>query len=213
MTSRPAPGQAAAIAGSRRRKSAWPAPRAPGWLRAAVAAVAAGAVLAGLAHRPTTGQRGADLHAVTRTLTTGIESCAGGLRDSLTALHAIQAGTSHDVATAISIARDGATNCSPASNGQLDDLAQYQVPESLARFSLPVTVDNLVTWAFPWAQRVQTDIVAVLSAQGKPARDVASAALQADRRQLDARRAEVDGALTRTARSLGSADSPPSLPL
>ena len=136
----------------------------------------------------------------------------GGLRDSLTALHAIQAGTSHDVATAISIARDGATNCSPANNEQLDDLAQYQVPESLARFSLPATVDNLVTWAFPWAQRVQNDIVAVLSARGAPARDAASAALQADRRQLDARRAEVDNALLRAARSLGSADGPPSLP-
>ena len=76
MTTRPAPGRASA--GTPGRKSAWPTPRAPGWLLAAVAAVVAGAVLVGLAHRPTTGQRAADLHGVIRTLTTGIESCAGG---------------------------------------------------------------------------------------------------------------------------------------
>ncbi len=210
MTTRPAPGRASPSAPS--TKSAWPTSRAPGWLIAAIAAVLAGAVLVALAHRPTTGQRAADLHGVIQTLTTGIESCAGGVRDSLTALTAVQAGTSHDVATAISIARDGATNCSPANNVQLDDLAQYQVPESLARFGLPVAVDNLVTWAFPWAQRVQNDIAAVLSARGASARDTASAALRADRRQLDARRAEVDSVLLRAARSLGSADGPPSLP-
>ncbi len=212
MTTRPAPGGANTGTSGNRTSSGWPTPRAPGWLIAAVAAVAAGAVLVGLAHRPTTGQRAADLHGVIQALTTGIESCAGGLRDSLTALSAIQAGTSHDVATAMSIARGGATNCSPANNQQLDDLVQYQVPESLARFGLPAAVDNLVTWAFPWAQRVQSDIAAVLSARDAPARDAAAAALAADRRQLDAKRAEVDGVLRRAARSLGSADAPPSLP-
>ena len=206
MTTRRAP------AGGNVTKSGWPVPRTPGWLLAAVAAVAAVAVLVGLHHRPTSGQQAADLHGLMQTLNTDIESCAGGLRDSLTALRAIQAGTSHDVATAISIARDGATNCSPANNEQLDDLAQYQVPESLARFHLPATVDNLLTWAFPWAQRVQTDVAAVLSAQGQRVGDTASAALRADQRELDARRAEVDSALSRAARSLGSADITPNLP-
>ncbi len=207
LTTRRAPSRASNVT-----KSAWPVPRTPGWLLAAVAAVAAGAVLVGLDHRPTSGQRAADLHGLIQTLNTDIESCAGGLRDSLTALRAIHAGTSQDVATAISIARDGATNCSPANNEQLDDLAQYQVPESLARFHLPATVDNLLTWAFPWAQRVQTDIAAVLSAPGQRVRDTASTALQADQRELDARRAEVDSALSGATRSLGSADIPPSLP-
>jgi hypothetical protein len=207
MTSRLAPGRARTTT-----NSGWPVRRAPGWLLAAFAGFLTVAVLVGLAHRPTTGQRAADLHGLIQALNTDIESCAGGLRDSLTALHAIQTGASRDVATAISIARGGAANCSPANNQQLDDLAEYQVPESLARFSLPATVDNLVTWAFPWAQRVQSDIVAVLSAHGAAARDTASTALQADRRQLDAWRAEIDGALQRAARSLGSPDSPPSLP-
>ncbi len=207
MTTRPAPARAAAA-----RKNNWPAARSPGWLVAAVAAVAAGAVLVGLAHRPTTGQRAADLHGLIQTLNTDIESCAGGLRDSSSAFQAIQAGTSRDVPTAISIARDGAANCSPANNEQLDDLAQYQVPESLARYRLAATVGNLLTWAFPWAQRVQTDIAAVLSAPGQQARKTASAALLADRRELDARQAEVDGALSQAARSLRSADMPLSLP-
>ncbi|HUK71730.1 MAG TPA: hypothetical protein VLW50_23685 [Streptosporangiaceae bacterium] len=207
MTIQPAPVRAATTP-----KPSWPTPRAPRWLIAAVAAVAAGTVLGGLAHRPTNGQRGADLDGVIQTLNSDIESCAGGLRDSLSALQAIQSGTSRDVPTAISIARDGATNCSPANNEQLDDLVQYQVPESLARFRLPATVDNLLTWAFPWAQRVQSDIAAVLSAPGRQARETASAALFADRRQLDAQRGEVDGALSAAARSLGSTDLSLSLP-
>jgi hypothetical protein len=207
MTTRPAPARTAAAG-----NSSWPTPRAPRWLIAAVATVAAGAVLVALAHRPTTSQRAADLLGVRQTLNTDIESCAGGLRDSLTALQAIRAGTSRDLATAISIARDGATNCSPANNVQLDDLAQYQVPESLARFHLPAMVDDLLTWAFPWAQRVQADIAAVLSGSARQARATASTALFADRRELDARRAEVNGALARAERALGSAPAPLSLP-
>ncbi len=171
----------------------WPVRRAPGWLIAAVAAFIATAVLVGLAHRPSNRERAVDLHGLIKTLNTGIESCAGGLRDSLTALSAIETGTNRDAATAISIARGGAVNCSPANNQQLADLAQYQVPESLARFALPATVNDLITWAFPWAQRVQRDIAGVLSAP-------------------DSLRAQVYRDLSSVARSLGSNESPPDLP-
>jgi hypothetical protein len=197
-------------------KTGWPVRRAPRWLFAALAAAAAVAVLVGLAHHPNNSQRAADLHGVIQALNAGIESCAGGLRDALTAMHAIQSGASHDQATAISIASLGAANCSPANNQPLSDMTGYQVPESLASFHLDATVNELVTWAFPWAQRVQEDIVNVLSAgrsaSAAPARAKATAALQADLRQLDSHRAKVDGALTGAARSIGSADSPPSLP-
>jgi hypothetical protein len=190
----------------------WPVRRSPAWLVAALAAVLAAAVLVGLAHHPTTGQRAADLRGMIRTLDFDIRSCAGGLRDSLTALHAIQSGASGDRATAISIARDGAANCSPANNQQLADLIQYQVPESLTRFNLKPTVNELVTWAFPWAQRAQQDIADVLGAGQAAARERALAALGSDLRTLDSHKAAVDNALNGAARSLGSADTPPVLP-
>jgi hypothetical protein len=190
----------------------WPARRPPGWLIAALAALLAGAVLVGLAHRPTTGQRAADLRAVIHALNTGIESCAGGVRDSLTALRAIRTGVSSDTATAISIAREGATNCSPANNQQLADLIQYQVPESLALFNLDDTVNDLVTWAFPRAQAVQNAVVSVLSAHGAQARDRAQQALRTALAQLDAQRAVVNGSLGNAMRTLGLAGPPPSLP-
>ena len=205
MTARLAPSRSTRVTG-------WPVRRAPAWLFAALAATLAAAVLVGLAHRPTSSQRAADLHGVIQALNTGIESCAGGLRDALTAMHAIESGASHDRATAISIARGGAANCSPANNQQLADLTEYQVPESLARFKLDATVNELVTWAFPWAQQAQQDIVNVLSAKAAPAGDKATAALQADLRKLDSHRAAVDDALAGAARSLGAAISPPSLP-
>ena len=40
----------------------------------------------------------------------------------------------------------------------MDDLVQYQPPESLASFHLDQTVNDLVTWGFPDAQRVQIDV-------------------------------------------------------
>ena len=41
-------------------------------------------------------------------MNTDIESCAGGVSESLTALQEIQSGASHDVKTAVSIATIGA---------------------------------------------------------------------------------------------------------
>jgi hypothetical protein len=193
-------------------QAGWPVRRAPAWLFAALAAGLAAAVLVGLAHRPTTGQRAADLRGMIRTLNFDVRSCAGGLRDSLTAMHAIRSGAESDTATAISIARDGAANCSPANNQQLADLIQYQIPESLTRFDLKPAVNELVTWAFPWAQRAQQDIVNVLSAGRAAARERALAALRSDLRTLDAHKAAVNNALNGAARALGSADTPPRLP-
>ncbi|MGE5291643.1 MAG: hypothetical protein ACM3ML_31475 [Micromonosporaceae bacterium] len=205
MTTRLAPSHPRTVTG-------WPVRRTPVWLFVALAAFLAAAVLVGLAHRPTNSERATDLHAVIKTLNADIESCAGGLRDSLIAMRAIESGASHDRATALRIASLGAANCSPANNQLLADLTQYQVPESLARFKLEPTVDELVTWAFPWAQRAQQDVVNVLQARGADARDKASAALRADLRTLDSHRSAVDSALTRTAQVIGSTDRLPSLP-
>src|SRR5258708_16361204 len=82
-------------------------------------------------------------------MTTGIESCAGGVGESLTALQGIESGSSHQVADAIGVASYGASNCTLASSQPLDDLASYQVTESLARFHLAHAVDGIVSWADP----------------------------------------------------------------
>lgn len=194
------------------RQSRWPVPRTPRWLLLALALLVAGGVLVALAHRPSTAQRAADLRVFINDMQSGIESCAGGVSESLYALHAIMSGASHDTSTAIGIASYGAANCSPANSQALDDLTQYQVSESLARFHLDTVVNDLVTWAFPLAQRVQTDAAAVLGARTAVARARDTAALQRDQRALDAERAAIDRILTPAIASVSAHVAPPSLP-
>ncbi len=194
------------------RQSRWPVPRTPRWLLLALALLAAGGVLVALAHRPSTAQRAADLRAFLADMQTSIESCAGGVSESLYALHAITSGASHDTGTAIGIATYGAANCSPANSQPLGDLTQYQVNESLARFHLDTAVNDLVTWAFPLAQRVQTDVADVLRAGSAAARARYTAALRRDQRSLDAQRAAIDAILRAAIASVSAHAAPPSLP-
>jgi hypothetical protein len=172
----------------------------------------AGLTLAAIPHHPSTSQRAADLREAVRTMNTDIESCAGGVRDSLIALREIQAGTSHDTKTAVGIATLGAANCSPANSMPMDDLVQYQPPESLASFHLDQTVNDLVTWGFPDAQRVQVDVATVLTADTPSEIRAATIALQRDQRVLDAERARIDGMINTASRSLSAGVSPPTLP-
>jgi len=193
------------------RHGGWPVQKAPRWLLAAGALVLAGAVLTGLAHRPTRSQRAADVNAFLHDMTTDIQSCAGGVRESLIALHAIESGTEHDVKTATHIATYGASNCSPANNELLVNLTQYQVSESLASFGLPRVVDGLVTWAFPDAQRVQDDVAGVLGASGT-ARVAATAKLRRDLRTLDAQRAYVNKIMMNAVNATSATGRLPDLP-
>jgi hypothetical protein len=137
------------------RPSGWPVLRTPKWMLAAGVVLVAGLVLAAIPHRPSTEQRAADLRGMVHDLTTDIESCAGGVSDSITALRAIQSGASNDVKTAVTIANTAAANCSPANSMPMEDLVQYQAPGSLASFHVQTAVNDLVTWGFPLAQRVQ----------------------------------------------------------
>ena len=57
-------------------------------------------VLVGIAVHPSRSQRAADLNGFLADMKTDIQSCAGGVRDSLTAMRSIEAGTSHDAGTA-----------------------------------------------------------------------------------------------------------------
>jgi hypothetical protein len=194
------------------RRSGWPVLRTPRWMLAGAVVLVAGLTLAALPHHPSTSQRATDLRGVVQEMNTDIESCAGGVSESLTALHEIQAGTSHDVKTAVSIATTGAANCSPANSMPMDDLVQYQPPESLASFHLDQTVNDLVTWGFPDAQRVQADVAVLLTAGTPSAVHAATTALQHDQHVLDAERATIDGMIDAASRSLSAGVAPPTLP-
>jgi hypothetical protein len=193
------------------RHSGWPVRKMPWWVYLAGVLVLAGAILVGLAHRPSRSERAADMNGFLQDMTTDIQSCAGGVRESLTALHAIESGASHDVSTAVGIATYGASNCSPANNELLDDLTQYQVSESLASLNLPNVVNGLVTWAFPDAQRVQDDVAQALRTNGA-ARAAATAKLQRDLRALDAQRAYVDKIMMNGVKQTAATGKLPALP-
>ena len=147
-----------------------------------------------------------------RTMTAGIESCAGGVSESLTALQEIQFGASHDTKTAVSIAATGAANCSPANSMPMDDLVQYQPPESLASFHLDQTVNDVVTWGFPDAQRVQADVGDAADGQHAGRDRAATAALARDQRALDAERAVIESMINMAQQVPSAGVAPPSLP-
>jgi hypothetical protein len=194
------------------RRSGWPVLRTPRWMLAGGVVLVVGLTLAAIPHHPSTSERVTDLRGVVQTMNTDIESCAGGVSESLTALREIQAGTSHDVKTAVGIATYGATNCSPANSMPMEDLVQYQPPGSLASFHLDQTVNDLVTWAFPDAQRVQIDVATLLTARTAPTISAATAQLHRDQRVLNAERATIDAMINAASRSLSASVAPPALP-
>lgn len=195
-----------------RQRSGWPTRRAPLLAYVVTAGVIAGMVLVALVHRPGTAERAADLRSFISDMRADIGSCAADVGASMTALRAIETGTSHDVATAENIATSGAGDCSPANDELIDDLIQYQVTESLASFRLGRAVNGLVTWAAPDAVRVQLDIANVLTARSAPARADAEAALRRDLGALDAQRAAVDSVIGSASRSLAAHVTPLPLP-
>jgi len=194
------------------RPSGWPVLRTPKWMLAGGIVLVAGLTLAAIPHRPSTAQRAADLRGMVHDLNVDIESCAGGVNDSMTALQAIQSGTSHDVKTAVQIATTAVANCSPANSMQMEDLVQYQAPGSLASFHLQEAVNDLVTWGFPLAQRVQADVATLVTANTPAATQRASAQLRRDQQALDAQRAVIDRMFTSASTALSAHVSPPSLP-
>jgi hypothetical protein len=189
--------------------------RTPRWVLLAGAGLLVIAVAVALVHKPSRSERASDLRGVLQELTTDIESCAGGVGESLTALHLVQASNgrdANDVSEGISVAQQGAANCAPVNNELIDDLENYQVPESLDSFRLIPVVPALVTWAAPDAERVQTDIAQLMSASTPTAKSRAQAALTGALAALNAQRDKVDGPLDKAIKALGLHSSPPRLP-
>jgi len=143
-----------------------------------------------------------------------IESCSGGVGESLTALHQVQAehfSNSTNVSQGASVASQGAANCAPANNEEIDDLENYQVPESLDGFGLVGTVTDLIAWAAPDAERVQTDVAEVLSSTTPQARSKAEADLSRDLSTLNAERTKIDAPIAKAIKSLRMHAAPPRL--
>ena len=197
------------------RATGWPVRRTPRWFLLVLAGLLIIAVAVALVHKPSQAERASDMNGVLQQLSADIESCAGGVSESLTAMRQVQAEhprSSADLHDAISLAEQGAANCSPANNELIDDLENYQVPESLSSFGLPAAVTNLVAWAAPNAERVQLDIANVLSAKTAQATDAARVAMNRDLAALDAQRTKVDAPITKAIHALAMKASPPRLP-
>jgi hypothetical protein len=197
------------------RTTSWPRRKIPRWTFLAAAGLVLVAVAVGLVHKPSQGERAADLRGFLQQVTSDIESCAGGVGESLSALHQVQSGaaaSAADVSDGISIAQQGAANCSPANNELLDDLENYQVPESLYSYHLASAVTALVDWAAPDAERVQTDVASVLSARSLLARGQARARLTTDLAVLDRKRAQIDAVIGKAITSLQVHEASPRLP-
>ena len=84
--------------------------------------------------------------------------------------------------------------------------------ESLAAYHLGAAVNGLVTWCFPYAQRVQNDVANELGAQTAAHRQQYAAALQRDTSDLNRQRAKIDGILMKAITATGSRPDLPPLP-
>jgi hypothetical protein len=197
------------------RPSGWPVRRSPRWLLLAGVLFVIAAVAVALVHRPSTAERATDMRGFLSEVNTDIESCSGGVRESLIALADVQAGhfsNSTEIGQGISVATQGAANCAPANNEQIDDLENYQVPESLASYRLQNGVNDVISWAAPNAIAVQTDVATVLQARGTAAEAADQAKLSAALGKLDAERAAFEAILQPAIRTLHPATKALGLP-
>jgi hypothetical protein len=188
----------------------WATRRTPAWVFAAIAVIVAGVVTLSLVHKPSQAQRASDLRGYLGDVNAGITSCAGGLRDALTALRKVEAGDAADTRTAAGILAYNAQNCSPANNQPLQDFTGYQVPQSLASDRLDTADNDVITWAFD-AQRAQRDMLAVLRANTAAGRATANAALSAALAKLAAERATIYSIWDKARQSTGDRSPLPDL--
>jgi hypothetical protein len=192
------------------RRSGWATKRTPLWVFGALVVIAIAGFLVALSVRPSQSQRATDLRGYFGDVTTGVGSCAAGLRDSMTSYEAVMRGTAGELATAKSIAAYGASNCQVATNESLSDFANYQVSESLDSLHLVAADNDVLTWAFD-ATAYQQDLLAVLAASNGPARAKAQALVNPALATLNAERATIDGIWNAAKKSTGDATPLPNL--
>jgi hypothetical protein len=205
------PGELPAPAFQPIRGSGWPTRRLPRWGLAVGAVLLAVAVAVGLSHQPTKGQRATDLRTLLHELNADVESCSGGVRESLYVLRKIDSGASHDVKTALNVARTAAANCSPANNELLADLTNVQPPGSLASYHLHRAIAALIDWTAPRAGQVASDVAAVLASRGRAGEAADRSALRRARKELERQRSVVYAALEPAISALSPVSSPPAL--
>jgi hypothetical protein len=190
------------------RRSGWPVRRMPMWTLLVAVILVAGVVLVSLSRKPSNAQQVSDFNSYLRDMNAAVESCAGGVTESR---QAVDAATTSSLKTALSLVAYDAANCSPANNEPLQDLTQYQVTESLARFDLADCANDYITWSFDAAQ-VQTDMLTILKAHSPAARSAGEQALRHDQRIMDAERATIDAILRSAEHALSDSAPLPNLP-
>jgi len=194
------------------RHTGWATRRTPLWVFGAIIVLIAGVVLVSLSHKPSQAQRASDLTGYFNDVTTGIESCAGGVQDSIAALDKVEAGDTAELSTAVGIITLGAQNCAPVNNQPLSDFTGYQVTESLAQFPLDTADNEVITWASPDAINAQQDMLAVLQAANPAARAKANATLRTGLRTMDAQRAAIYAIWHNAEQATGDTAALPYLP-
>ncbi len=188
----------------------WATRRTPAWVLVAIVVIAAATVVLSLVHKPSQAERASDFRGYLGDVNAGIESCAGGLRDAITALDTVEAGATGKAAAAAGILSYNAQNCSPANNEPLQDFTNYQVAESLASLHLDTADNDVITWAFD-AQAAMNDMLAVLRAKTPAARAQASAVMKKAMSTLSAERAAIYSIWDNAQRSTGNGSPFPDL--
>jgi hypothetical protein len=193
------------------RNSGWATRRTPLWVFAVVAVLIAGVVIVSLDQSPSSAQRASDLRGYFGDVNSGIESCAGGLRDAETAVAKVNAGDTADYKTAVGILTYNAQNCSPGNNESLEDFTSYQVPQSLSSLSLDEADNAVITWAFD-AQKAQNEMLTVLQAKTPQDRAGANATLAAAMTTLEKERGAIYAIWDHAQQITGDHSTLPKLP-
>ncbi len=194
------------------RHTGWATRRTPLWVFAALVVLAAGVLLVSLSHKPSQAQRASDLTTYFGDVNAGIESCAGGARDSITALDKVMAGDKAELSAAVGVIAYNAQNCAPVNNQPLSDFTGYQVTESLAQFPLDQADTDVITWASRDATNAQQDMLAALQATTPGTLARAEAKLRAALRTMDAQRTAIYAIWRSAEQSTGDTAPLPYLP-